>query len=107
MEIEWNNLSFYPPSIISTKTLIMEIAAGWKGSPLDNLWEEILLLNCFLSILEEYSKNNMSSRYSVMPLKFPENFVNPNVKVIIKFLLFLIDFVLKNLFLIFFRLMKK
>ncbi|XP_051165531.1 protein zwilch homolog [Leptopilina boulardi] len=80
MEIEWNNLSFYPPSIISTKTLIMEIAAGWKGSPLDNLWEEILLLNCFLSILEEYSKNNMSSRYSVMPLKFPENFLNPNVK---------------------------
>ena len=60
----------------------MEIAAGWKGSPLDHLWEEILLLNRYLSILEEYLKKNLSSRYSVMPLQFPSNFSHSNVKVI-------------------------
>ncbi|XP_043482154.1 protein zwilch homolog [Leptopilina heterotoma] len=80
LQIKWNSLSFYPPSRQSTKTLIMEIAAGWKESPLDSLWEEILLLNRFLPILEEYSKKNMSSRYSVMPLKLPSDFNNPNAK---------------------------
>ena len=60
----------------------MEIAAGWKGSPLNHLWEEILLLNRYLSILEDYRKKNLSSRYSVMPLQFPSNFSHPNIKVI-------------------------
>lgn len=63
----------------------MEIAAGWKESRLNHLWEDILLLNNFISILEQYVKKNLSSRYSVMPLEFPSNFINPNVKVIFNY----------------------
>lgn len=79
-QFHWNTLSFYPPLQQSTKTLVMEIAAGWKESRLNHLWEDILLLNNFISILEQYVKKNLSSRYSVMPLEFPSNFINPNVK---------------------------
>lgn len=55
----------------------MEIVSGSKKSPLYDLWNEIILLNKFITILENYKKKDMTSRYSVMPLNLPNDFTTP------------------------------
>ena len=58
-----------------------EVAAGWKGSPLRDLWNQLLLLDKYLTILEKYKKKHTNARYSVLPLSFPDDFDTPYIKV--------------------------
>ncbi|XP_043271592.1 protein zwilch homolog [Venturia canescens] len=80
LELSWNTLSFLPPTRIISNHLVAEVAVGWKDSPLSDLWNQLLLLNEYLMILDTYQKKNLSSRYSVMPLMFPQSFSTPYIK---------------------------
>lgn len=53
----------------------MQVLTNSNNSPLKELWKQLLLLNQYLTILEDYTKN-ISSHYNSIPLKFPQNFVN-------------------------------
>ncbi|KAK0156965.1 hypothetical protein PV328_012069 [Microctonus aethiopoides] len=77
IEVISNELCFTPSPRGSSSYLLVEIVSGSPNSPLADLWRQILLLNKYLSILEEYRKKDSSSRYSIMPLKFPSDFLAP------------------------------
>ncbi|KAK0072057.1 hypothetical protein PV325_011944, partial [Microctonus aethiopoides] len=77
IEVISNELCFTPSPRGSSNYLLVEIVSGSPNSPLADLWRQILLLNKYLSILEEYRKKDSSSRYSIMPLKFPSDFLTP------------------------------
>ncbi|XP_012276800.1 protein zwilch homolog isoform X2 [Orussus abietinus] len=58
-------------------TMTIEIAAGHLTSALNELWQQMLLLNEFLTMLEQYQRKTERERYSVMPLQFPNHFSTP------------------------------
>ncbi|XP_061929641.1 protein zwilch homolog isoform X2 [Apis cerana] len=76
IEVDTCSLSLYPLTRASKNNLIVQIVTNSNNSPLKELWKQLLLLNQYLSILEDYTKN-ISSHYNSIPLKFPQNFVNP------------------------------
>lgn len=75
----------------------MQIVTNSNNSPLKELWKQLLLLNQYLSILEDYTKN-ISSHYNSIPLKFPQNFVNPYNEVYKNIILLNIKYFIKILF---------
>ncbi|XP_015123707.1 uncharacterized protein LOC107045836 [Diachasma alloeum] len=79
IEASWDELSFLPPLRKSSSTLIASIASGSK-SPLSPLWDQLLLLDKYIEILDEYQTKHSSSRYSVAPLNFPKDFANAFVE---------------------------
>lgn len=58
---------------------IAQIVTGSALSPLNDLWKQLLLLNEYLNIIEEYKK---SVSFDYVPcLQFPDNFTNPHKEV--------------------------
>ncbi|XP_043529709.1 protein zwilch homolog isoform X1 [Frieseomelitta varia] len=63
------------PTRTSKNIIIAQIATNSNNSPLKELWKQLLLLNQYLNIVENYTKNEDS--YNSVPLKFPHDFINP------------------------------
>ncbi|XP_076389988.1 protein zwilch homolog isoform X2 [Megachile rotundata] len=79
IEVNTSSLSLYSPTRASKNNLIVQVVTGSINSPLKELWQQLLLLNKYLNILDEYKKNS-NSRYTSVPLEFPENFISPYAK---------------------------
>ncbi|XP_034945184.1 protein zwilch [Chelonus insularis] len=77
IEGQWNSLSFFPPLTTHSNNLDAEIISGSTSSSLNDLWNQLSILHEFISMVDDYHKRYLSSRYSVQPLIFPKNFVNP------------------------------
>ncbi|KAK9307901.1 hypothetical protein QLX08_001957 [Tetragonisca angustula] len=75
VEVDTCSLSSIPTRT-SKNILIAQIATNSNNSPLKELWKQLLLLNQYLNIVENYTKNE-DSHYNSVPLKFPHDFINP------------------------------
>lgn len=76
-----NNMLFDPPTRSSNNSFILEIITGRSDSVLVNLWHQLLLLNQYIMILDTYKKMNSKSHLSQsVPLKYPDDFINPCAK---------------------------
>ncbi|XP_076656487.1 protein zwilch homolog [Halictus rubicundus] len=76
IEVHSSNLSLYSPTRASKNILVAQVVTGSDNSPLQELWTQLLLLNQYLNILEDFKKNT-SSPYTPLPLEFPKNFMSP------------------------------
>ncbi|KAG8036927.1 hypothetical protein G9C98_004249 [Cotesia typhae] len=77
VEATWDDLTFLPPPTALSNKLFAEIISGSKASPLCDLWDQIVLLDKYLTMIQTYHEKHLSSRYSVKPLIFPKDFNNP------------------------------
>ncbi|KZC14119.1 Protein zwilch like protein [Dufourea novaeangliae] len=75
VEVDSSTLSLYPPTRASKNNLVAQIVSGSSNSPLKELWTQLLLLNQYLNIVEEYKKQ-ISSSYTPSPLEFPKDFTS-------------------------------
>ncbi|CAK9820944.1 Protein zwilch homolog [Anthophora plagiata] len=76
VEVNTCSLSLYPPTRASKNNLVAQVVTNSRSSPLKGLWEQLLLLNQYLNIIEEYIKN-IDSHYTSKPLEFPCDFTGP------------------------------
>lgn len=82
VEVDTSNLSLDPPTRASKNNLVMQVASGFNGSLLKNLWIELQLLDQYLTFIEEYKNDHTASHYNSMPLQFPDNFKSPYAEVL-------------------------
>ncbi|XP_076628981.1 protein zwilch homolog [Colletes latitarsis] len=75
IEVDTCNLSLYSSTRASKNNLVVQVVTGSKISPLKELWTQLLLLNQYLNIIEEYNKN-VTSNISTL-LEFPHDFTSP------------------------------
>ncbi|XP_053978515.1 protein zwilch homolog [Hylaeus volcanicus] len=73
IEVDTSSLSLYPPTRASKNNLVAQVVTGSNSSPLKELWKQLLLLNQFLNIIEEYKKNICFQNI----LEFPHDFSSP------------------------------
>ncbi|XP_057338616.1 uncharacterized protein LOC130676440 [Microplitis mediator] len=76
VEATWDSLTFLPPPTALSNKLVAEIISGSRASPLCDLWDQIVLLDKYLTMVQKYHEKHLSSRYSVKPLIFPKDFDN-------------------------------
>ncbi|KOC63496.1 Protein zwilch like protein [Habropoda laboriosa] len=76
VEVNTCSLSLHPPTRASKNNLVAQVATNSNSSPLKELWKQLLLLNQYLNIIEDYTENK-NSQYTVTPLEFPCNFISP------------------------------
>ncbi|XP_076288778.1 protein zwilch homolog isoform X2 [Lasioglossum baleicum] len=76
VEVYSSNLSLCSPTRASKNILVAQVVTGSDDSPLQELWTQLLLLNQYLNILEDF-KSNTNSPYNPVPLEFPEDFTSP------------------------------
>ncbi|XP_031848590.1 protein zwilch homolog [Nomia melanderi] len=79
IEVDTSNLSLYPPSRATKNVLVAQVVTGSNNSPLKDLWIQLLLLNQYLNIVDDY-KQNINSPYTPSPLKFPKDFTSPYIE---------------------------
>ncbi|XP_076379095.1 protein zwilch homolog isoform X1 [Megalopta genalis] len=76
VEVYTSNLSLNSFTRASKNILVAQVVTGSNDSPLKELWTQLLLLNQYLNIVEDFKKKTNSS-YNPLPLEFPENFTSP------------------------------
>ncbi|XP_078034904.1 uncharacterized protein LOC144468948 [Augochlora pura] len=76
VEVYTSNLSLYRFTRASKNILVAQVVTGSNDSPLKELWTQLLLLNQYLNVVEDFKKKTNSS-YNPLPLEFPENFTSP------------------------------
>ncbi|XP_060821588.1 protein zwilch homolog isoform X1 [Bombus pascuorum] len=64
------------PTRTSKNNLIVQVTTNSNNTPLKELWKQLLLLNQYLCMIEDHTKN-IDSHYNSIPLEFPHNFINP------------------------------
>ncbi|KAI4499377.1 hypothetical protein M0802_005637 [Mischocyttarus mexicanus] len=75
-----DNISFDSSTRSSKNSLILEIITGRNNSVLANLWNQLLLLNQYITILDIFKEINGDSYDNPNSLEYPDNFVNPYAK---------------------------
>ncbi|KAG7213862.1 hypothetical protein KM043_003071 [Ampulex compressa] len=75
IEIENNTLAHNVFAEATKKDLVVEIVTGNDLSPLKELWKQLVLLNQYLTMLEQH-RESLKSQYNTI-LRFPDNFTSP------------------------------
>ncbi|XP_076765892.1 protein zwilch homolog [Xylocopa sonorina] len=76
IEVATSSLSVHLPTRATKNNLFAQVITNSNNSPLKELWKQLLLLNQYLNIIDNYKKNT-KSRHSLIPLRFPHDFTSP------------------------------
>ncbi|OAD62750.1 Protein zwilch like protein [Eufriesea mexicana] len=79
VEVDSCSLLLCPHTRASKYNLIAQIVTNTNHSSMIELWKQLLLINQYLNIIEDYRKN-VNTHYNSVPLQFPHDFINPYKK---------------------------
>ncbi|XP_017886891.1 protein zwilch homolog [Ceratina calcarata] len=76
VEVDTCTLSLHSPTSSSKNNLVVQVVTNSDKNGLSELWKQLLMLNQYLDIIENYRKN-AHFRHSSKPLEFSKDFISP------------------------------